>query len=176
MTTISKIEAAERNLKEAIRLFFEGRDAVAIHTLASAAQSVLRDIAQHRGLEHTSILHDNPLIATDSATKKRWIKAINAPRNFFKHADKDPTSNFDFNDSENVHVLLDAVLISGVVSPFPLHEANVFLGWFTTENPRMRSAVSGNVIGEFCVRNKISPADFQWFRECLDSKLLIEPL
>lgn len=172
MAIINKIDAAERNLKEAIRLFFESRDAVAIHTLASAAQGVLRDIARQRKLEHTSLLHDNPLI--DAVTRGLRIKKINAPRNFFKHADNDSTSTLDFDESENINVLLDAVLIFGLVSPIPLHEANVFFGWFTTAYPAMRPAVSGNVIGEFCVRNNISHTDFQWFREFLDSELLIE--
>jgi hypothetical protein len=72
-----------------------------------------------------------------------------------------------------VDVLLDAVLITGIVTGHSFHEANVFLGWFTTANPEMRSAISGNQIGDFCVENEIASSDFAWFLEALDTKVLI---
>lgn len=172
MTPIGKLEAAQRNLKEAIRLFFEQRDVVAIHTLGSAAQGVLRDIARTRGLEHTSILHDHPAIYP--AARKKWINALNAPRNFFKHADNDTTGQLDFDEHENVLVLLDAVLILSQMEADPLHEAAVFIGWFTTANPEMSTAISGNMIGGYCARNKIAPTDMESFREFLNSKVLVE--
>jgi len=173
MKKIKKLEAAQRNLKAAIRLFFEERDAVAVHTLAAAAQGVLRDIARSRNLDHTSILHDHPHV--DQEVRREWINALNAPRNFFKHADKDPEGSLEFDEHENVLVLLDAVLIL-----FELHahiqEAGVFIGWFTTANPKMRSAISGNQIGDYCVRNNIRPDEMGRFLEMLDSRILIEPI
>ena len=41
---VTKLQAAERQLWVAIRLFFEGRDAIAVHTLAAAAHSVPVDL------------------------------------------------------------------------------------------------------------------------------------
>lgn len=174
MPIITKIESAERNLKEAIKLFFEKRDAVAIHTLAASAQGVIRDIAKSRSLPHTSILHDNPGI--ENVSRSQWINAINAPRNFFKHADRDTEGVLEFNEIENIHLILDAVLVLGEVSNEYHHEASVFLGWFTIANPETASAVRGNVIGDYCVRNRVDPLDFSVFRELLKSEILIEPL
>jgi hypothetical protein len=37
--TVTKIEAAERQLRVAIRMFFERKDMIAVHTLACAATS-----------------------------------------------------------------------------------------------------------------------------------------
>lgn len=174
MATITKFDAAIRNLQEAIRLFFECRDAIAIHTLASAAQGVLRDIAMVQGAEHKSILHDHPDIAPE--IRKRWINAVNTPRNFFKHADKDPAGQLEFDEAENTLLLLDATLLLYQVNSDAVHEANVFIGWYTTANPEIREVFSNNVIGDYCHRNKIEPTDMKTFRELLDSKLLIEPI
>ena len=174
METIGKLEVARRSLVEAIRLFFDERDAVAIHTLAAAAHEILRDISRHRGIETGSILHDNPEIP--ESDRKHWYQALNAPTNFFKHADRDPEGILEFDSEENVNFLLASVLLLVQVDTLPLHEANVFLGWITTRNPELRGAVVGDSVGEYCVRNNVDPADFFRFLELLDSQLIIEPL
>jgi hypothetical protein len=46
--TVTVLEAAERQLRTAIRLFFERRDMIAIHTLATAAQEILRRLGKRR--------------------------------------------------------------------------------------------------------------------------------
>lgn len=150
----------------AIRLFFERGDAVAVHTLASAAQGVIRDIARARGLEHTSVLHDNPMVSAEE--RKDWINAINAPRNFFKHADKDAEGLLEFNAKSNAQVLLDAALVMTQLDEQPLIEASVFLGWFITANPELRAGLSDNLIGDYCVRNRVDPEDFAEFRRLCD--------
>jgi len=173
METIRKLEAAKRHLGEAIRLFFEGRDSLAIHTLAAAAQGILRDIARASDAQHLSILHDHPNISPEH--RKDWVNALNAPRNFFKHANNDPYGTLEFDESENVNVLLDAVLLYGTVGREHLSAANVFMGWFTTKNPELRAAISNNQIGDYCVRNGISPDDKERFLELIDAKILVEP-
>jgi hypothetical protein len=101
---IAKLDAGKRNLAAAIKLFFERGDVVAVHTLAAAAQEVMRDIATARKLPHTSILHDNPLVPEES--RNDWHRAINAPRNFSKHADKDPDGTIEFDKKANAQLLL----------------------------------------------------------------------
>jgi hypothetical protein len=174
METITKLEAARRQLDQAIKLFFEERDALSIHTLASAAQCILRDIARATGAQHLSILHDHPQIPPEH--RKEWVRAINASRNFFKHADNDPNGTLEFDEIENQNLLLDAVLLYGTVAQEHLSAANVYIGWFTTKNSELRTAISGNQIGDYCVRNGISPANKERFLELIDAKLLIEPL
>ncbi len=173
MTRIEKLEAARRNLAAAVRLFFERGDPIAIHTLAAAAQGVIRDVARGRGLAYTSILHDHPDIPAES--QKEWIKILNASRNFFKHADADLNGTLEFDESANEILLLDACLVLSELSGHALSEANVYIGWFTTANSSLRSALSNNQIGEYAVRNDISPQDFNAFRELCGAKLLIEP-
>jgi len=171
---ISKVDAARRNLAAAIRLFFEHGDPIAIHTLGAAAQSIIRDIAKSRGLEHTSILHDHPDIPPEA--RKQWIDILNAPRNFFKHADRDPDATLEFDPAANETLLLDAVLILSEIDKRHLSEASVYIGWFTTANPALRGAINNNQIGEHAVRVGISPTDFCEFRELIGAQILIEPL
>ena len=173
METISKVESAKRHLVEAIKLFFEERDSLAIHTLAAAAQGTLRDIARVSGAERLSILHDHSDIAPEH--KRNWINALNAPRDFFKHGENDPNGILEFHKSDNVMVLLDAVLLYWTVANESFSAANVFMGWFTTKNPEMRKALSDNTIGDYCVRNNISADDKSRFLELIDVHIFIEP-
>lgn len=83
---VSKLVAAARQLREAIFLFFERRDAVAIHTLAAASHQILVDLASERGL--SGIPKNNPLVRSEK--EKEWITLVNNSHNFFKHADRDP--------------------------------------------------------------------------------------
>jgi hypothetical protein len=81
----------------------------------------------------------------------------------------------EFDESANETLLLDACLILCEVSNRALSEANVFLGWFTTAHPTLRSALSNNQIGDYAARNGISAEDFDRFRELCGAKLLLEP-
>jgi hypothetical protein len=171
---VGKLEAGKRLLGEAITLFFEERDPLAIHTLAASAQGVLRDIAIATNAEHASILHDHPYVRPER--RKEWINAINAPRNFLKHADKDPDGVLEFDEIENENLLLDAVLLYATVSETPLSAANVFMGWFTTKHPELREAISHNQIGDYCLRNEISPNDKKRFLDLIDARILVEPV
>jgi hypothetical protein len=48
---VTKLAAAQRQLRAAVRMFFSGEDDLAIHTVASAAYSLLRDLKADRGRE-----------------------------------------------------------------------------------------------------------------------------
>jgi hypothetical protein len=86
ISEVQKIDAARRQLDEAIRLWMEGRDPLAIHTLTMAAFGVLYDVAEHQGL----LREDDPLILLLSRLGHRRFRRL---ANFLKHADKDPISS-----------------------------------------------------------------------------------
>ncbi|MDP1771626.1 MAG: hypothetical protein Q8L15_05025 [Methylobacter sp.] len=105
--TISKLDAAKRQLETVIRLYFAYGDPVAIHTLTSAAYNVIRDINKKRG--------GSPLIAKDGfldyikeGHEKEVRDLINAAENFFKHADRDYDSTIDFNPEQSEFLILEA--------------------------------------------------------------------
>ena len=161
MPPISKLEAAERNLREAIILFFQKRDPVAIHTLAAASQQVLRDLAMAVMPEYIGFLHDHPGLRQDLSTE--WKRLLNEPRNFFKHADKDVSALIDFDEILNEILLIDAVAIRAQVTTEPHLESSVYAAWFELKYPIAQGAFPGNAVLFHCRERNIEPDDFPEF-------------
>ena len=103
--TVTKLEAAERQLRVAIRMFFERKDMIAVHTLAAAAQGVLQDLGRLRGF--VSLFEEG---AARIIPEKRdeFIQLFRKAQNFFKHADKDPNADLEFYVDATKFYLLDA--------------------------------------------------------------------
>ena len=51
---VTKLAAAERQLRSAIRLYFAGEDELAVHTVASAAYRLLADLKSERGRDEAT--------------------------------------------------------------------------------------------------------------------------
>ena len=77
---LSKFDVAERQLNQAIHLFFENGDPVSVHTLSEAAAQVLYDIRHKFGAE--SKIRDSDIIKPEF--KKEWLASLFSSRNFFK--------------------------------------------------------------------------------------------
>lgn len=92
--TVTKIDAAERQLRVAIRLFFERKDMIAVHTLAAAALEVLRQLGASVGFK--SIMFDLPDDLIIPEKRKEIVEIFRQAQNFFKHAGKDPNAEMPF--------------------------------------------------------------------------------
>ena len=86
--TVTKIEAARRQLEVAVLLYFNDRDALAIHTLATAAEGVLETLVARAG--KTTPLQDSLAAQIPPELQKTVTQAMRGPQNFLKHADRDP--------------------------------------------------------------------------------------
>ncbi|WP_426357868.1 hypothetical protein ACPUVO_15640 [Pseudocolwellia sp. HL-MZ19] len=106
---LSKFDVAERQLLQAIRMFFNDEDPISIHTLAEAAAQVICDIGTDYGVK--SNLRESDKIREDK--KNEWRKILFKSRNFFKHADKDKNELHEFNTELNDFSLFDAVVMYG---------------------------------------------------------------
>lgn len=83
---VTKLDSARRQLITAIRLFFDGGDAVSVYSLASNAWEIIDVLCTNAVVESFSkqVRGNMPF----GHTLKYYI---NEPcRNFFKHADQDP--------------------------------------------------------------------------------------
>jgi hypothetical protein len=79
--TITKIEAARRQLRTAIELWFSDGDSVSTHALARAAYQVIHDLnRQQKGPE---LLFDSSLVKDEY--QKAMRSRLTAPSNFMKH-------------------------------------------------------------------------------------------
>jgi len=130
---ITKIEAAERQLKEAIRLSFERRDKLAIHTLAGAAHEILKDLGKKKGV--TGLIKNVVGIKEDKRTE--YFRLVNHPKNFLKHANRDSENELDFNQMLNEVWLCDAIYLCEEITGKISHEMRIFRAWFMSKHPEL---------------------------------------
>jgi hypothetical protein len=141
--SIEKIGAAKRQLKTAIRMFFNDEDVISQHTLVAAAHGILRDLCAAKGFtfpdgdeRQTSV--DHSLRQSLMVSKSYAIKiesAIEEAKNYFKHANTDPEKRLRF-AFQTTHLLaFDATrLLALLDEEFP-KEIRVFILWFQLRYP-----------------------------------------
>ncbi|HPQ44029.1 MAG TPA: hypothetical protein PKZ42_07340 [Syntrophales bacterium] len=130
---IDKHDVVKRQIKEAVRLFFEQRDAVVIHTIIASAHQILIDLGKAKGIEsfvkNTQVLKGNEI--------QNFISLINYPYNFFKHANRDATAKIDIGPLEQFiqDFVMDAiVMLQRLCGDIPI-EAKVYWMWFVSKYP-----------------------------------------
>jgi hypothetical protein len=133
--SVTKLDAAHAQITSAILLYFKWGDPVAMHTLASAAYSILQDINRDRGGD--PMTQDFTFI-TDPKTKTEVLRVFREPQNFFKHADKDPESILVFLPYSSAYMLFEAIgtfekLAKGKISFFEIYNAWFILWGFGGE-------------------------------------------
>lgn len=138
--TLSKFDVAERQLHQAIKMFFLEEDPVSVRTLVEAASQVLFDIGKKIG--EKGFIRDPERIHPEY--RKKWNSAIAETRNFLKHADRDPEASHDFKPSTNDMVILDAIFMYGSFSKKWSTECTVFFRWFGLKYPHLLTDSPGN--------------------------------
>jgi hypothetical protein len=87
--SITKLDAATRQMNTAIELYFHELDEVSIHTLAAAAHNLLTDLSSAAPQQTVIQRYIRP------GKLREFENAIRAPQNFLKHADRDPAATLD---------------------------------------------------------------------------------
>ena len=126
-TTVTKLEAANRELCAAIHMFFADGDAVAVHALACAASEIYE---QHGKADVGPVAGDHMKNDYESSENKLW-EILNGSRDFFRHPGKSLADRIVFSDEMNDFVLLAAAdhcsALSGPNLPI---EVQVYKAWF----------------------------------------------
>ena len=158
---ITKLEAAERQINEAIRLFFERRDIVAVHTLAAASDQVLSDLCVANGIE-SQLRHYADFIRDEA--RPEWFRLLRQAENFFKHANRDPGGTLDFNTQQTMWVLFDATYLYLRLTNDLTYEAGVFLCWFFLKEPDLlRDCPFKQYLVKLSGSTNVSADDFAFF-------------
>jgi len=157
---ITKLDAARRQLKTAVRLYFNDEDAVSIHTLACASHEILATLKSKK-CDYPMIMSDHLI---NEPYKKEFRQIISAPKNFFKHADKDANATMDFNPKINEYFLLDACeayeLLTGEKEPY----FTIFRAWFVSQHPEIMN------LPHHCeVRRRFGDNKLQFFKSMLEA-------
>ncbi|CAA7620856.1 conserved hypothetical protein [Magnetospirillum sp. LM-5] len=147
---ISKMDAVKAQLETAIKLYFEDRDLISAYTLCAAADQILEDIWKHerdsilsrriqRGQNVSHLMFsmcDEWKIRLEDEHRRKAFDAINATRNFLKHADKDHNLTHHYYPTEETGLrLFTACRNFRLVSEHKNMAVDTFLGWFLTINP-----------------------------------------
>ena len=126
MPSISKTEAARRQLNVAIRLFFAAEDPIIVHSLASSAANLYADLVE----QDTAAESWRKRFGNNGELAQRKVKAVlNNAWNFFKHADRDATKFLDFDEQESELMLFYATLECGELESTS-DEMQLFQLWF----------------------------------------------
>jgi len=99
--SLTKIDAAELQLRAAVRMFFEDRDLVPIYTLANAVREVVAQIGEHLEVETAQA----EVAKARGTNVAELIRPLREVANFFKHANRDPTAKIGFNENDVEMVL-----------------------------------------------------------------------
>ncbi len=169
---ITKIDAAKRQMNEAIRLFFERRDSISIHTLAAAAAQILADLCKAKGVF-------SPLRGADLIRKERrkeWLRALKASENFFKHARRDPDAMHEFNMGLTEGILFDAAQMYGALTGRHTYAAGVFQLWLFVKDPEiLLECEQTKTLLKQLSRLNVAPDNWQFFRDMLTMKRHLPP-
>jgi hypothetical protein len=144
--TINKMEAAQRQLRTAITLWFDDSDPVSVHTLAFAAYEILHAVSEYRDPHRCDLIFDTFLIKDEF--RREWNKLIRRDANFFKHAERDPEASLDFDPAFSEWFILYATVARQLCGREQSNEETLFLWWFQINRPDFLTENGRKVIAD----------------------------
>ena len=152
---ISKFDAGRRQLKTAIRLWFEDDDPVAIHTLAAAAYEILHNLSRRKGGK--DLLFDAKAVNEDY--RKAFVKKIKSTAQFFKHADRDPDGVIELSTLNTETFMMYSLVALNRMGEKLMMGENAMLSWISFSNPQIiaedvRKNIPANVFEQFASLTK----------------------
>jgi hypothetical protein len=143
---ISKLDAAQRQLRTAITLWFREDDPVSAHTLAYAAYTVIDDVTKARNPCRQGLLFDSPRLTPDD--RKLFTQVYRRSGNFFKHADRDPNDKLDFSSNLTRGFLSFAIIGLELAGELLADEMLVFQAWMFFNKPELRTQEARKVFSD----------------------------
>jgi hypothetical protein len=131
---VGKLDAARRQLRTAITLWFNDGDPVSVHTLAFAAYEIIHAISEKRDPSRRDLLFDSLIIKDEY--RRDWNAHVRRHANFFKHADRDGDSVIEFNPSFSELFILYAIMGRQLCGEPSSDEESTFLWWVQIHKSR----------------------------------------
>lgn len=130
---VTKLDAARRQLRTAIRLWFNGGDPVSIHALAFAAYEVIHVVSKKRKPNRRDLLFD-ALIVKDEHRREFNIM-LKMHGNFFKHAKNDWNAEIEFAPALSILFLMGAAAGIRLMGERQSVEESALVFWFFIHAP-----------------------------------------
>ena len=136
--TVTKVEAANRQLAVAITLYFDHGDIVATHTLAGAAREIYE---RHCEIAKLPRMYDEIQANNPDLGRTEIFKVLNHARNFIKH--HEPTGNLnatvDITDDDNkMTIFIAAFDCASLLDEETPPLVRRYLKWFVATEPGYR--------------------------------------
>jgi hypothetical protein len=122
---LTKIDAAEAQIRAAVRMFFERGHPVPVYTLANAAREIVATIGDQIDVETVQ----QELAAARGLTVKELLRPLSQTANFFKHADRDADAVLDFDEGDAEVALQLACHDFGRITGGMPTEAQIYEAW-----------------------------------------------
>ncbi len=108
--TITKLDAAHRQLATAIELWFADGDPVSIHALAYSAHEIIHRLYRLKGLN--DLLFDSFLIKDEF--RGDFANKMKESANFFKHAEREANPDHAIEFAPDLNTFFIAICITGL--------------------------------------------------------------
>lgn len=131
---VSKIDAAKRQLEFAINAFFHKGDFVVIHTLVSAAKTILKDLGKKQGIISST---DEMMKLVKKDKQKFVIDKLHEAQNFFKHAEMDSDKLLKFNPVLSEYYIWESIELYVNLTQEVTSLMKAFRAFFYVKNPNI---------------------------------------
>jgi hypothetical protein len=133
--TVSKLDAARRQLQTAITLWFSNGDPVSIHTLTYAAYEIIHSLSKKKNPGRRDLFFDSFVVKDEY--RDQFNVFIKRHANFFKHANKDGDAVIEFKPILTELFFLFSIL--GVEFCGERHniEESAFMFWLYFHKPHL---------------------------------------
>jgi hypothetical protein len=128
---LTKLDVVQRQLRTAIRMFFEDGDTVSAYSLAAAVEGVLAGLLKKQGKIHP--FRESDIIK--KGMESEFNSILNRPQNFFKHANTDPDEVLEFPSIVLEYVLFECAVLYRLYRGRNLREGWLFYLWFGIHYP-----------------------------------------
>lgn len=136
---LSKLEAATRQLRTAIKLMFERVDPVPVHTLVGAASIIISDLVEKNVPEKS---WDHFAQQANNISASEYFRVMREAQNFLKHAKDDSDAILNFNPIDTESLAFWAVMNAGELGPLSMEESVFQLWYLACHDPQLEDNVS----------------------------------
>jgi hypothetical protein len=166
---VSKLDAAQSQLRTAIRMWFYDEDYVSAHTLAYAAYEIAHAVSKAKNPNRGDLLLDSSQVKPDK--RKEFNQVFKEAANFFKHADRDPDGTIEFSPGLTelfIYFAIKGLALCGVKLAI---ELDIFMYWLQVRSPSLmsdkaREILTNSLLIENLAQAKAMP-QHEFFEACM---------
>lgn len=142
--TITKLDAARRELRTAIELWFNDGDPVAIHVLAFSAYEIIHALCRRKGI--TNLIYNSDMIK--KSKRQEASQLLKKAASFFKHAEHDPNTTMVFSPTLSEGFMTFAIIGLQKHGEKLDDDSIAFMKWQLLHNPKNFTTLAQQLVAD----------------------------